>query len=158
MVCPFYNKRLITFAGVARRSAEFAVALVHTVVDHAFFFSLQQQRGGNIFFYASQRLFAREDPLAHPVVRWPAHPQLGFVRIKAQVAPVALAAMRQDVDREGQRPPAAGANGVLFSNALIASAQSRIWRTIQSGKRMTIPNIGRAQRDGITMLLVALQK
>ncbi|VFS71927.1 Uncharacterised protein [Raoultella planticola] len=41
MVCPFYNKRLITFAGPTCRGTEFAVALVHAVINHAFFFCLQ---------------------------------------------------------------------------------------------------------------------
>ncbi len=42
MVCPFYDKRLIPFAGMAACGAKFTVAIVHTVIDYSLFFRLEQ--------------------------------------------------------------------------------------------------------------------
>lgn len=90
--------------------------------------------------------------------RWPADPQLRLIGVKTQVATIALTAVRQYVDRKGQRPPAAGTEGILFTNALMAL--SPIENVAHHPVRQAHNNAEhrRAERHRVAMLVVALQK
>ena len=58
MVRAFDDKRLTPFYRMARCGAEFTKTIVHAVIYHTLFFSLNQQRRRRIISGASQNLFA----------------------------------------------------------------------------------------------------
>ena len=77
---------------------------------------------------------------------------------QTQVAAIALAAVRQYVDRKGQRAPAAGTEGILFTNALMALSPIENMAHHPVRQAHNDAEHRRTERHRVAMLVVALQK
>ena len=81
-----------------------------------------------------------------------------LIGIEAQVATIALPTVRQHVNGKRQRPPAPGADGILFANALMALSPVENMAHHPVRQPNDNPEHRREERYCIAMRPVTLQK
>lgn len=156
MVRAVDDQRFTPFARVTGGSAEFTKAVMHAVIHHTLFFSLNQKCRRIIFTNTSKHLFTGKDPFPHPVICRATDAQARFIGIKTQVTAITLPAMGQYVEGKRQRAPAPCPDGIPFTNALMAL--SPVENMAHHPVRKTHDDAihRRGERNGITLVVIAL--
>ncbi len=93
MVRAVDDQRFTPFTRVTGGRAQFTKTVMHAVIHHTLFFSLNQECRRVIITYARQNLLPGMYPLPHPVPGGAANAQARLIGIEAQVAAITLTAM-----------------------------------------------------------------